>query len=170
MLGPTQIDRLEAVIMFSWNVTTMSNSVNEWPFIRDHNSRQQVFLCNMCHQIVSSQQPLPSCDLRRFNWYCSNIRGRTHSKNCILGLRHASVILRSCDLERLNQINCPLKPTPPRIAKGLRQDYTRVCPSEYMTGGGGEYMTIFRRPLSRRFLPGLWSYSATAAFLPRISL
>ena len=59
------------------------------------------------------------------------------------------MILRSCDLERLNQINCPLKPTPPRIAKGLRRDYTWVCPSEYMTGGGGEYMTIFRRPLSR---------------------
>ena len=57
------------------------------------------------------------------------------SKNCIR-------ILWSCDLERLKQINCrPPKYNPPRIAKGLRQDYMRFCPSEYMT--------IFRRPLSR---------------------
>ena len=56
MLGPTQIERLDAVIMFSWNiiVNVLVVGLIYIPVdLGDSYSPKQLFLCNTCHQRVS---------------------------------------------------------------------------------------------------------------------
>ena len=101
--------------------------------------RQSNFSCatNMCHQIISTRF-LPA------TLEDSTDIPISEEEYTQLGVafKDSSRTLWPCDLERLKQMNCPPpKYTRPRLAKGLRQDYMRLCRSEYMT--------IFRRPLSR---------------------
>ena len=101
--------------------------------------RQSNFSCatNMCHQIISTRF-LPA------TLEDSTDIPISEEEYTQLGIvfKDSGRTLWPSDLERLKQMNCPPpKYTRPRLAKGLRQDYMRLCRSEYMT--------IFRRPLSR---------------------